>query len=350
MVSYATRERLAIPLDAPDSAVAHDQIDQALAAGSRIVESAEVCNRTFYPEIVTLLLDWPPDDQASDGYTLWLDEHELISVTTLTDGDGQVVSAADFHLEPRNEGPPYAAIAIDLASGESWDSAAGTWQQAISVLGVKGFDLTTRPAGTLVGAVASTSATSITVSNGAAVGVWDLLLIGTERLEVTGRQLVDTTEDLAATIDEQVSTVLVPTSDGTAFTAGEVITIDAEQMLISQIAGNNLIVRRAVAGSIPADHTNGAPIYASRVLTVRRGALGTTAATHLDGAAIAAKVYPDTVVAATVAHAMTQVLNENAGYARVVGSGEGARQVSAAGVEKAMARARASVGRKGRLF
>jgi hypothetical protein len=48
-------------------------------------------------------------------------------------------------------------------------------------------------------------------------------------------------------------------------------------MLIDDIAGNTLIVKRGWDGTVLAAHTTGATIYAPRTLTVTRGALGTTA-------------------------------------------------------------------------
>lgn len=348
MVNYTTRETVARALDAMESAYAYDQIDRAIEAASRIVEGPDVCNRRFYPEVGTFTFDWPPHDQPTDGHTLWLDDVELVSVTTLTNGDGSVISSADYHLEPRT-GPPFDSIEIDLAGSESWESG-DTWQRAITVAGVRGYQLTQRPAGTLAAAVASTSATSITVTNGHAIGVGDLLTIGTERLEVTGRALVDTTETITANLDGEHSSVTVPVDDGAAFTAGEEITVDSETMLIRTISGNDLTVRRAHAGSVLAAHTSGAAVYASRTLTVTRGALGTTAATHLIGAAVTAQVYPHPVVTAVVAQAIAQVLQEQAGYVRTVGSGESLRQASGRGVTDTLKAARAAVGRKGRLF
>ena len=47
-------------------------------------------------------------------------------------------------------------------------------------------------------------------------------------------------------------------------------------MLITDIAGNNLIVKRQKSGSTLAAHT-GSTIYAPRQVTITRGDLGTTA-------------------------------------------------------------------------
>jgi hypothetical protein len=350
MVKYATRETVARALDAMETAAAYDQIDRALESASRTVEGPTVCNRQFWPEVVSLTFDWPDPGLGTDGYTLYLGENELVSVAELTNGDGSTIDAADYNLEPANEGPPYDSIEIVLGSATTLTAPSGTFQQAITATGVRGYNLDQRPAGALAAAISDTTGTTITVTDAHAIGVGDLLTIGSERLEVTGRALVDTGETLTATIDAEVSDRTVAVSDGTAFTAGEEITVGAETMLIQDIAGDNLLVRRQHAGSQLAAHLDTTAVYASRVLTVVRGFGGTTAATHSLAAAITAQVYPEPVVTAVVAAAIAQVLNEQAGYARGLGSGESVRSPSGVGVTEAMATARAAIGRAGRLF
>lgn len=350
MVKYATRETVARALDAMETSYAYDQIDRALESASRTIEGDKDCNRQFWPEVVTLTFDWPDPDRGTDGYTIYLGETELVSVTTLTNGDGIEIPSSDYNLEPANDGPPYDSIEVVLGSDTTLTAPSGTFQQALTVVGVRGYDLTQRPAGALAAAVATTTETTITVTDGHAIGVGDLLTIGTERLEVTGRALVDTGETLTATIDAEVSDRTVAVSDGTAFSAGEEITVGGETMLITVIAGNNLLVRRQHAGSQLAAHLDTTAVYASRALTVTRGFGGTTAAAHSDGAAITAQVYPEPVATAVVAMAMAQVMNEQAGYARGLGSGESVRSPSGVGVAEARADARTTVGRAGVLF
>lgn len=352
MVKYATRETVARALDAMETAYVYDQIDRAIEAGSRRVEGPDVCNRRFYPEVVTLKFDWPdPALGGGDGYTIDLGSTPIIAVTSLTNGDGTTIPSTDYHLEPVNDGPPYDTIEIELGSTTTLTGADGTFQQALTVVGVKGHDLASRPAGALAAAIADTTGTTITVSDGAAVGVGDLLTVGSERLEVTGRALVDTGETLSATIDAEMSSTTVAVSDGTAFSAGEEITVGSETMLIRTISGDDLSVKRAVAGSVLAAHLSSAAVYASRSLTVVRGFGGTTAATHSNGAALTAQVYPGPVSSAVVAYAIAQVKNEQAGYAGTAGSGEAARATSSGKVDAAMEAARRSiVGRGGRLF
>lgn len=74
----------------------------------------------------------------TDGLTLLLDD-DLISITTLTNGDGTVIAAASYKLLPLNHTPKHA-IRLLASSGLSWtytDDAEG----AISVNGKWGYCL-----------------------------------------------------------------------------------------------------------------------------------------------------------------------------------------------------------------
>src|SRR5690349_17558122 len=53
-----------------------------------------------------------------DGQTLWLDK-ELAAITTITNGDSQVVATTQYTAEPRNASPKYAIRLLPLA-GVVW--------------------------------------------------------------------------------------------------------------------------------------------------------------------------------------------------------------------------------------
>ena len=57
----------------------------------------------------------------------------LLSLTTLTNGDGTTISSDNYWLEPRNISPKWQ---ITLKSGHSWNFATDGW---VSVAGVWGF-------------------------------------------------------------------------------------------------------------------------------------------------------------------------------------------------------------------
>lgn len=67
-----------------------------------------------------------------DGQFLWLSGYDLLTVTTLTNGNAVAIDAANYRLEPRNETPKWA---IKLDTDYTWEftdadseiSVAGTW-------------------------------------------------------------------------------------------------------------------------------------------------------------------------------------------------------------------------------
>ena len=70
-----------------------------------------------------------------DGQTLWMLGDDLLTVTTLTNGDGVVIAAANFRLEPRNSTPKFSirlneSLVWDFTDGDSEITVAGTWGYA----------------------------------------------------------------------------------------------------------------------------------------------------------------------------------------------------------------------------
>ncbi|PZT70197.1 hypothetical protein DN402_31760 [Streptomyces sp. SW4] len=112
--------------------------------------------------------------------------------------------------------------------------------------------------------MATTTAGTLTVDGrtSAAVGVGSVLRVGSERMLVTGRTMAATGQTLAADLTVQKKDVTVTVADASGFAVDETVLIDAERMLIVDIAGNTLIVERAVDGSVLAAHTTGAALYA----------------------------------------------------------------------------------------
>ncbi|KKK70550.1 hypothetical protein LCGC14_2922880, partial [marine sediment metagenome] len=119
----------------------------------------------------------------------------------------------------------------------------------------------------------------------------------------------------------------------------EVITIDAERMLVTAVAGNVLTVKRAVDGTVLATHTDGADIYAPRTLTVARAQVGTTAATHLTAAAIVKNVPPGLISELCLAEVLYARAQEKGHFALTVGQGEAEREVSGKGIADVRKRA-----------
>jgi hypothetical protein len=318
------------------------QVDDAIEAATRDTEKR--LHRVFYPRIETHRFDWP-GEQNGTSWRLWLDQHEVISVTTLTAG-GVAIAASDFFLYP-DSGPPYNRVEIDLASGAAF-SSGDTHQRAIEILGLYGFNDDSKPAGALSAEVSSTSTTTADVTNSAAVGVGDLIKVDSERMIVTNKTMVDTTINTAGALSATIGNQSLAVSDGSGFTVGEILLLDSERVRIDDIAGNTLTITRAWDGTTLAAHNTGIDVYAPRRLTVERGAVGTTAATHLISAAITRWPAPGPVKRLTVAEAQTTLAQESAAWARVIGQGEGAREAWAKSLSDARDECYWNYGRKAR--
>lgn len=346
---YATREDVQRALDSKTTARNAAQIDRAIDSASRDVES--LCHRRFYPQIATRFFDFP-GPQYARPWRLWLDDSELISLSSLSSG-GTEINEADYFLEPNRSGPPYNRVEIDLA-GPATFGGGDTHQRDITLTGLFGYRNDETTVGALTAAVASASATSIAVNAAASaeLGVGSVVRLDSERLLVTARAQADTGQNLAGDLTAQNNSVSVTVADGTGFAVDEVVLIGSERMLIVDIAGNTLTVKRGWDGSVLAAHTTGADIYAPRTLTVRRGALGTTAAAHDSGAAVVRWDPPGPVRDLVLAEAVAQLSNELTGYARTRRTGDGGsseRAMDATALASLRDRVYASHGRKARV-
>jgi hypothetical protein len=320
--AFATREQIMGATDIKSTAIQASAIDRLIFSASRQIE--QVMRRHFYPRVETVTYE-PPYDFARYGF--WLNR-DIQSVTNL-EVDDVGLTVDDFTLHPSSDGPPYSRI--ELSGFENVETA---------ITGVWGYSDDEAPAGALDGNVATTTETTIQVTNGAAIGVGDLIHIEDERLIVTNKVVVDSAVNTTAEVAAEKSVVTLPVGDGTAFTAGETVLVDAERMLITDVAGNNLIVKRAHDGSTLALHVTDSDIYVYRLLTVERGAEGTTAAIHADTTAITRNVPPGTITELCIAEVTTALEQESAAYARTIGSGEAEREAAGKGLADVRHRAK----------
>ena len=343
---YCTREDVKSALDVKETARSNAQVDRAIEAASRAVEG--FLRRTFAPVLATRYFDWP-NQQYARAWRLWLEENELISVTTLTSG-GTTVAASDYFLEPVNSGPPYDRLEIDVSSSSAF-SSGDTWQRSIVVTGTWGYADNSTTVGTITeGLDGSETGVDVDGAASALVGVGSVLKVDSERMLVTERGTIDTTQNLGGSgLTAMDNDVTVPVSTGSSFGVGEVILIDSEKMLVTDIAGNNLTVIRQWDGSVLATHATSADIYAYRTLTVTRGALGTTAATHSTSAPVTRWDTPGPVRELALAEAVNNLMQSRAGYARTAGSGENERESLILGLESLRKSVRRSHGRVARV-
>jgi hypothetical protein len=349
-VWYCTREDVKGALDIKETARSNAEVDRAIAAATRTVEG--LLNRTFYPLLATRYFDWP--DQYARSWRLWLDASELIELYSLTAG-GVAIPNANVNLEPNRTGPPYRRIELRLDTNSAFGGGQ-TPQRNIAVWGLWGYQNNERPAGQ-VAAAATDTATTLAVSDSGTIGVGQLLRIGSERLIVTEKAMRATGQTLSADLSTAKNSETMHVPDGTQLVVGETLLVDAERMLVIDIAGNQATVKRAWDGSTLAAHTTGAPIYAPRLLTVTRGALGTTAAAIAQGAQIVAWQVPGPVRQLATAEAIVTELRASSGYAaqtgvgsqsRTVGGGQAVRSAPGVGIADLRDQVYASHGRKAR--
>lgn len=278
-----TREAVKSAPESDFTARSDARVDAAIDSASRGVES--LLRRTFYPWTGTRYFDYPPTDGPVDK--LWLGRNDVLSISSLVSG-GVTIPPSGYLLWPY-DGPPY--IRLDINRGSSSAFGAGTTpQRAIAITGVFGYSLDEKTAGALAEALDAVE-TEVQISDASLVDVGHILRVDSERMIVTGRGTLTSGQTLQSPLTASNAGVSVAVTTGSAFHAGEVILLDGERMLIVDIAGNTLIVKRAWDGSTLAAHTS-PTIYTYRSLTVERGALGTTAAAHADTTPMVRHVIP----------------------------------------------------------
>jgi hypothetical protein len=77
-----------------------------------------------------------------DGDTIYLDE-DLAAITTVTNGDGTTLTAAQYATEPRNR-TPYYAIKIRSSASVAWEYSSTTddHENAIAITGKWAYSVT----------------------------------------------------------------------------------------------------------------------------------------------------------------------------------------------------------------
>lgn len=308
---YANRELVKRKAGIQLSAYMDEEIDQALQFASVAVE--KLTHRIFYPRYAIKAFNWP-NRQMGTSWRLWLDDQELILVTSLVSANTEIASD-DFFLEPTNSGPPYDYIEINIGSSASTAAFASgsTSQHSILINGLWGFNDNASSAGTLVDAITADE-TNILVSNTARFSVGDLIRIDDERMLVIEKTFADISQPLQNNLTANVANNLFTVPDGTQFSRGEILTVDSEQMWIVAITGNNLTVKRAYNGSVLAAHTAPATVYAPRLIEVSRAAVGTVATTHEAARALTMYEPPAPVQALCAAYAVDYLLKSQSGF------------------------------------
>jgi hypothetical protein len=327
--AYCTREDVKSASDILQTADYDAHVDSAIQAARADID--RLCKRRFYNVDETNYWDWP-NFQRAYPWRIWFDAAELadttVNVPAVYTGvaggtlPGALIPASAIFWGPVNYAPPYTFLELNRSLSYAFGTGP-TPQRDVSITGTFGYWIQSRPAGVLA-ASASSSATTITVSNSAVIGVGDTITIGSpyERMLVSDRTFADTGQ---AQTGSGCTTALsndniLAVGDGADINAGELLQLDAEVMLATSVTGNNVTVIRSYDGSVLAEHS-GAEVYAARLLTVLRGQFGTTAASQSESAAITALLVPGQVRELAIAESLNYVAQKSAAYARTLATG-----------------------------
>lgn len=204
--AYATARGQTATTDTTDDGVIVDLLEKA----SRDLES--MTGRQFYPTVETRLYDVPEDSEL-------LLDGDLLSLTTLTNGDATVITTADYILRPNNL-TPYYKIRLKGDSSVDWEpDSDNDTEQVISVLGWWGY------------------------REKYSQRAW--LSVGT-----LGAAITDTT------------TLAFTMTGGHTVVVGQILKIDSEIYNVSTVATNTITpIARGDNGSTAATHTNGSTVY-----------------------------------------------------------------------------------------
>jgi hypothetical protein len=185
--TYATREE--VKAAAGWEAAADDLLaDRLIESHSDKVD--ELFHRRFFPRSYTRSYDYPSRFQVQPGI-LWLDD-DLLVVTQFT-ASGVVISSADYFLGPdKPDTEAYDRIELDATSTATFGAGG---QRSLVVEGLWGYSRNTAVVGALAAGL-NNSATALPAATYPALGVGDLLFIGSELIVVSDRAEVNEVDTL----------------------------------------------------------------------------------------------------------------------------------------------------------
>lgn len=372
---YASRDDVMRSIDFKSGVLSVARVDRALVTASENIEGH--LHRVFYPWDDVRLFDWP-NYQYAFPWRLWLTRHDLLCLT-LAQSPGAAGGAAGTTI-PLNRvllrpavpqrGFPWTSIELDRSTNVAFNVGA-TPQNSIWLTGTFGFTGDADNLTTITSSI-GTGDTTITVADGSGVGAGDVLILGYARPAApyplyrgtagavqpyAGERVICQDKTAASTGLTQASgcttasmadDTLTWTGSGNAPAAGEVLLLDSERMLVTEIIGSTATVSRAWDGTELAAHSS-ASIYAYRTLTVIRGELGTTAAAASSGTAVWRHRPPQLIRDLAIAEACNQVLQEIAAYSRTEGAEGAAAASPGIGLAEKWDEATTRFGRKARI-
>lgn len=144
--------------DYPDD----NEIEDLLQSAARRVD--DILGRVFYPRIQTMAYDAPDENIIKFG-------DDLLSLTTLTNGDSTVLTSSDYILMPANSYPKHSIKLRDTSAYYWTTNSAGSIEQVVTALGYWGYheQYATRAwvnAGVLGAAMTDTTSLTATLTGG----------------------------------------------------------------------------------------------------------------------------------------------------------------------------------------
>lgn len=324
---YASFTEVKRAADIPSSALYDARLIEAMDEGKDAVTG--LCQRSFEPEIKTVQFPWP-QDWTQDSRMLRLGKHHLISLTTVVDGDGSTLNNSNLRLIKEgsaSDAPPYSAV----MNRNGWVSNMDFPDLSVTITGLYGYDLNERDAANTTGTL---SGTTVDIDNSSGIDIGALIRIAAERLVVLGKGWILSSNSAPVTLDAEESSDRFTVTSGGAFNVGESVTIESEEMLITKIVGNQLIVQRATNGSAIAAHTAVTAVYVDRRLSVERAVLGTTATNTTAPADVMVHQFPGLVRQLHKAEVLNIIQQDAAAYGSRSGSGQGEIPMSERALER----------------
>ena len=192
--SYATLQEFLDFRSTTDTDTVDDGVVEKLLEGtSRYIDS--YCGRTFYPRVEALLFDCPEEN------LIYIND-DLCAVISLLNGDSTTIASSDYTLLSANLYPKWG-VKLKDNSGLFWESDDdSSSEQVISLTGFYAYhkEYAKRgwsSAGTLAAAIATTTATTFTMTDGHTLKAGNILKIDNEVMIVSSIATSDTITPVA---------------------------------------------------------------------------------------------------------------------------------------------------------
>ena len=167
-------------------------IEAILEDVSRYIDS--FTGRKFYPRVDTRYYDKPEDREL-------IFDDELLSLTTLTNGNDVAIASTEYNLLPKNNSP-YEGLRMIASSSIAWESDSNSnTEYVIDVLGEWGYhgDYTDHGwtlGGTLGAAISDTTTLAFTATAGHSLVAGQIIKIGSE-IQIINTVVTNTITPLA---------------------------------------------------------------------------------------------------------------------------------------------------------